>query len=486
MVEQTLKEKTAKGLFWGGISNGIQQLLGVIIGIVLLKNLTPDDYGMVGKLAIFTAIANTIQETGFTAALVNQPKFKREDYNAVFWFNIIVGALIYFILFFCASFIADFYNQPELLLLSRVLFLSIIISCLGIAHNAVLFKKMMVKEKAIIDITSTCIGGIAGIYLVTNGFGYWTLVIQSLVYSFFGVILRWFYSPWRPDFCISFKPIIKMFGFSYKLLLSSIVAQIQVNIFSVLLGKFYTNADVGYYSQGTKWANMGSQVINGMVMGVAQPVFSQVLKENERQVYIFRKMIRFVAFISFPCMLGLAFISNDFICIVNKDFMPCAPILQLYCLMGAIVPIQVLYGQMVISYGRSNFYFWCSLISAITQIITAFAVMKLGIYWMAFAVTIMYYFYLLIWHYFVKSFLQIRFIDIVKDILPYCLISLFTLFIVYWLTIYVSNLYLLIFFKILLSFVIYLLILKIFNSVALSEAISFFKTKINDVFKINV
>ncbi|MCK9160785.1 MAG: oligosaccharide flippase family protein, partial [Bacteroidaceae bacterium] len=259
MAEQTLKEKTAKGLFWGGISNGVQQLLGVLIGIVLLKNLSPGDYGMIGMLAIFTGIASTIQESGFTAALTNRPTFKSEDYNSVFWFNVIVGSGIYVILFFSAPYIAKFYNQPDLVLLSRILFLSIVIGSLGIAHNAVLFRKLMVKQRAKIDIFSTAFSGIAGIYLAINGYGYWALAIQTLVYTSLGTICRWIFSPWKPIFKFNFTPVKEMFGFGTKMLISTIVAQIQINIFSVLLGKYYTKADVGYYSQGTKWTNMGIQ-----------------------------------------------------------------------------------------------------------------------------------------------------------------------------------------------------------------------------------
>ena len=147
MAEQSLKEKTAKGLFWGGFSNGIQQLLNLLFGIIITRMLDSTDYGMIGMLAIFTAVANSIQESGFTAALANKQTFRHEDYNAVFWFSFLMGASLYLLLFFCAPFIAAFYKTPQLIPLSRFLFLGFLISSCGTAHNAVLFKKLMVKKR---------------------------------------------------------------------------------------------------------------------------------------------------------------------------------------------------------------------------------------------------------------------------------------------------------------------------------------------------
>lgn len=479
MTEQTLKEKTAKGLFWGGISNGVQQVLGVLIGIVLLKNLTPDDYGMVGLLAIFTGIANTIQESGFTAALTNRSEFKGEDYNAVFWFNLIVGSALYLVLFFSAPIIAAFYDQPELVALSRILFLSIIAGSLGIAHNAVLFRKLMVKERAKIDIFSTCVAGTIGVYMALTGFGYWALAVQTLVYATMTTLLRWYFSPWKPNFNFDFTPIKEMFGFSFKMLFSSIVAQIHANIYSVLLGKFYTIADVGYFSQGTKWAGMGTQMINGMVNGVAQPTFAQLRGDNNRLVQAFRKMLRFIAFISFPTMLGLAFVSNEFIILINESWLPCVPILQIYCFWGAIAPIYLLYTQVAVSYGRSDFYFWSHLLFAIFQITAAVLILPYGIYWIAVANVSISYIFLLIWHAFISTLIPIKIRDVLKDVVPYLLITCL-IFVAIWggvSVIGLKNELLLLIGKIVIAIILYLIIMWKSNSVVFRESILFIKKK---------
>lgn len=217
MAEQTLKEKTAKGLFWGGISNGIQQILSLIFGIILARILNASDYGLVSMLAVFSAIASTIQESGFTAALVNQQDVQHKDYNAVFWFSSLVSILFYGILFFSAPLIARFYEKPELILLSRIVFLGFLFGGFGIASSAYLFKSLMVRERAKVDITSILLSGVVGVILALNGYTYIALAIQSVVYISLNSLLILYYAPWHPTFHLDFTPLKKMFGFSSKL-----------------------------------------------------------------------------------------------------------------------------------------------------------------------------------------------------------------------------------------------------------------------------
>ena len=175
MAEQSLKDKTAKGLFWGGLSNGIQQLLNLVFGIFLARLLTPADYGMVGMLTVFSLIAGSLQESGFISALINKKDIKDEDYNAVFWFSILTSLLLYTILFFCAPLIAKVFHQPELTPLARYSFLGFVITGTGTAHSAYLYKNLMVKQRSILNITAQIISGTAGVILAYNGLG-WIVV----------------------------------------------------------------------------------------------------------------------------------------------------------------------------------------------------------------------------------------------------------------------------------------------------------------------
>ncbi len=478
MAEQTLKEKTAKGLFWGGLSNGVQQVLNALFGLILARVLDASDYGMVGMLAIFSAIASTIQESGFTAALTNQKKIKHEDYNAVFWFSSLTGVLFYLILFFCAPLIAEFYDKPELIGLSRIVFLGFLFGGFGIASNAYLFKALMVKERAKIDIVSLICSGIVGVTLALKGFAYYGLAIQTMTYIGIGSLLKLYFAPWKPTFQINFKPLKSMFGFGSKLILTNIFTQISNNVFSVVLGKFYTPQQLGFYSQGQKWMGMGHQLIGGMINGVAQPVLVQVMDDKERQVLVFRKMVRFGAFISFPAMLGLAFVAKEFIWILlGEKWLDSVPFLQLFCLWGAMGYLFQLYVNVLMIYSRSDIYLLGMVLIGISQILVVWALYPFGIFNMVIGYIGVYFLSILFWHHYVRKELPVKLLLICKDILPYLVITVLTFVLTGYILSGVTNLYLLLFAKIGLSVVLYIVLLRLLGSKIFEECLCFIKNK---------
>ena len=478
MAEQTLKEKTAKGLFWGGLSNGVQQVLNALFGLILARVLDASDYGMVGMLAIFSAIASTIQESGFTAALTNQKEIKHEDYNAVFWFSSLTGVLFYLILFFCAPLIAEFYDKPELIGLSRIVFLGFLFGGFGIASNAYLFKTLMVKERAKIDIVSLICSGFIGVTLALNGFAYYGLAVQTITYIGIGSLLKFIYAPWKPTFQIDLHPLKLMFGFSSKLILTNIFTQISNNIFSVVLGKFYNPQQLGFYSQGQKWMGMGQQLISGMINSVAQPILVQIGSDTERQKNVFRKMVRFGAFVSFPSMLGLAFTGKEFIWILlGEKWLSSVPFLQLFCIWGAVGYLWILYTNLLISYGKSDIYLYGIVLTGVLQLIIVGVMFPFGIYSMVIGYVIVYYVSLLYWHYFVNKILPIRFIFICKDVLSYLIISVLLFVLLSYILSGMTNLYILLFAKIFLYTIFYILSLRLLGSKIFEDCLEFVKSK---------
>ncbi len=427
MGEANLKTKTARGLFWGAMNNGLQQLIGVVLGIVLLSCLTPGDYGIVGKLAIFTAIAVTMQEGGFKAALINRGEIRPADHNSVFWFTMAVSACLYLILFFLAGPIARFYHQPELVKVARVLFLSFFFVSCSISSDAWLLRRLMIRQRAAMDITGAVVAGIVAVVLAAKGFGYWALVAHSVVQSATVSLLKVVFTPWKPSFGISFKPVREMLPFGFRLVGASFVTQIQTNIFSVILGRayrIYSDDDVGYYSQGSKWAGMASQVFTGMTTSVGQPVMAAAGDDAGRRRAIFRKLTRFVAFAAFPAMLGLGLIAPEFFNIINPKFLPAIPILRLYCLYFMATLVQTLFNQMAMAAGRSDRYLTFTLINAAMQIATALITYRLGLVTMAAAVTAVNYLAVVVWFFLLKDVIGIKFIDLLKDTVPFFAIAL--------------------------------------------------------------
>ncbi len=479
MAEQTLKEKTAKGLFWGGVSNGVQQLLGLVFGVILARLLNADDYGTVGVLAIFSAIASTIQESGFTVTLTNKQEIRHEDYNAVFWFSLLVSSVLYIVLFLVAPLIARFYHKPELVSLSRFLFIAFWFAGLAVAQNAYLFKKMMVKERAKIDIIALAASGLFGVSAVLLGLGYWGLAIQSVLYSMVGSILRWYYSGWKPSLEIDFRPLKEMIGFSFKLFLTNIFNQINNNIFSVILGRYYGAKEVGYYSQGQKWMVMGHAFIGGMINGVAQPVLAEVVHDKERQCAVFRKMLRFGAFMSFPLLLGLAFVGEEFVVIlVGEKWLPAVPFLQIFCVWGAVGYIWTLYTNLLMTHGKSDIYMVGMIGTGLSQCVVIYLTHPWGIYTMVVAYILVYFIMFFVWNLFAYKLIGIKMSVVLKDVSPYLFVVLFSFSIAWLLTKGIESIYLLFFLKILISAAIYLLIMKLSGAVVYKECISFLKVKL--------
>jgi len=207
MEESSLKEKTAKGLFWGGFSNGMQQLLNLFFGIFLARLLSPSDYGLVGMLTIFTLIAGSLQESGFISAITNRRDVTSNDYNAVFWFSILVSVSVYVLLFFCAPLIARFYDEPRLIPLSRFIFLCFVLSSTATAHSAYLFRNLMVKKRTIAQLSALAVSGTVGVTAAYNGLAYWGIALQSVTYVLVSSMCYWLLTPWRPSFHIDFRPL---------------------------------------------------------------------------------------------------------------------------------------------------------------------------------------------------------------------------------------------------------------------------------------
>lgn len=473
-MSETLKEKTAKGIFWGGLSHGVQQLLNLIFGLFLARILDISDYGMVGMLTVFSAIAGSLQESGFIAALVNKKEVTHKDYNAVFWFSILMGGGLYLILFLSAPLIANFYEEPDLIPLSRFLFLSFVASSFGIAHRAILFRNLKTKETAITSIIALVLSGTIAVILACNGMGYWGIAIQTVIFSTVISLCYWYFSKWRPTFTFDFKPLRTLFGFSNKLLITNIFLQINNNLFAVLLGKFYFATEVGSYTQANKWNAMGHSFITGTIQGVAQPVLSKVNDDRARQCNVFRKMLRFTAFISFPAMLGLSLISEEFIIITITDkWLTAVPILQILCFDGAFIPIIRLYSNLIISKGRSNVFMWNTLILCLVQLIVMWQLRIYGVQTMVAVYVGINICWLLVWHYFVWREIRLSLWDALKDILPFFIIAAITMAATYYLTSRIDNLYFLLIARIAIAAILYTGILKLFRANILNESIDF-------------
>ena len=472
-MSEGLKQRTAKGLLWGAINNLTSQLLMALIGIILGRLLTPADYGMVGMLAIFSAIAGSLQESGFTAALTNLKEATHKEYNAVFWASTAISILLYMLLYFCAPLIASYFHQPELVSLSRLVFASLLLAGIGIAHAAYMFRNMMNREKAITGFFALVGSGIVGITLALNGYSYWSLAWQQFTYICIINIGRLYFVRWLPSLHIDFTPIREMIGFSSKILITNIINQVNNNILSFIFGRLFTAGAVGNYTQAAKWNTMGHSLISGTMQQVAQPVLSSINEEENRQLNVFRKMLRFTALLSMPAMLGLAFIADFIVVLLGEQWADSVTLLRLLCISGAFLPIHTLYQNLFISHGRSDTYMWCTIELVITQIVVVMIFAHWGIEVMIAAYVAILVLWTGVWQVLANRLIQLRFLDLLKDVCPFLLASLASIAVAYFATLAISNTIGLILSRIVITALLYVVIMKIAHVKIFQECIQF-------------
>lgn len=479
-MAENLKDKAAKGLFWAGLNNGATQILNAVFGIVLARKLSEEDYGLIGMLAIFTLIANSLQDSGFVTALINKKDATHRDYNSVFWFNVCVSLSLYVLFFISAPLIADFYNEPLLLPLSRYCFFGFFIASFSIVPRAILAKQIKQKELAIMGLTSLLVSGTVGIIMAYNGMAYWGLATQTITFNLCVSILSWILSGWKPSLKVSFQPIREMFGFSSKMLITNIVNQVNNNIFAVVLGRFYDKNVVGRYNQANKWNTMGASTITGMVQGVAQPTFVQVGDDPERLCRAFSKMLRFTCFISFPVMFGLSLVSPEFIeTLITDKWLKSANLMRILCIGGAFLPIATLYFNMIISRGKSNIYMWNVICQGIVLLTTILSIQYLGgtVETMVWAYVGIVVGWIGVWHYFVQREISFGFVQAIKDIVPFLALAAGTMVATYFLTQSIENLYALLVSRIIIAVVIYFAVLWLLGANILKECMNFLLKK---------
>ncbi|WP_297218020.1 lipopolysaccharide biosynthesis protein [uncultured Prevotella sp.] len=473
----TLKEKTAQGLLWGGLNSGIQQLVGLAFGIVLGRLLSPSDYGMMAMISIFSLVATALQDSGFRTALTNIEHPKHEDYNSVFWFNIIMASSLYVILFLAAPLIGEYYHTPRVVPLCRYAFLSIVIASLGTAQSAYLFKHLRAKQQAEAGALAVILSSLTGVGMAFAGMAYWSLATQGLVYVGINTLLQWHFSPWRPSIHgITFAPVRRMFRFSCKILATTIMTHVNNNVLNILLGHYFTPRDTGNYNQAYQWNTKCYSLVQSMVAQVAQPVLVSLNGEEGRQKDVFRKMMRFTAFITFPLLFGFGLVAKEFIVTaIGEKWLASAQLIQILCISGATMPLSTLFSNMIISKGRSGTFFWCTFTLGLVQIATMIMIWPMGIRWMVIAYTLLNTSWLLVWLFFVRRLIGYGYWMFFCDVMPFALAAAGVMGVAYVATMPLSNLIALLISRFIIAVVLYYVVMKIARVKILAECERFVK-----------
>jgi O-antigen/teichoic acid export membrane protein len=366
----SLKAKTIKGASWSLIDNVANSGIAFIVGIILARILSPAEFGILGMITVFIAISNSIIDSGFSNALIRKNDAKRIDYNTVFYFNILLGIFLYLVLFLCSPSISRFFKEPVLIPITRVMGLILIINSFAIIQRTLLVKRIDFKTQTKISLIASFTSGIIGIAMAFRGLGVWSLVGQQIARHLLNTICLWVFNKWRPIMEFSKRSFKELFSFGSKLLLSGLIDTIYRNIYYLVIGKFYSAAQLGQYTRAEQFNNIFSSNLTSVVQRVSYPVLSSIQDEEERLKQAYRRVIKTTMLISFACMLGLAAVARPLILIlVGEKWLPAVSFLHIICFAGMLYPLHAINLNMLQVKGRSDLFLKLEIIKKVIAVI---------------------------------------------------------------------------------------------------------------------
>lgn len=381
MQQESLKNKAIKGTVWSAVDNIVQYGVSFVVSIVLARLLTPDDYGLIGIILIFTAICNAIINSGFSTALIRKKNITENDYNTAFIVNIVLSFILYVVLCLGAPLIADFFCREELTLLTRVSSFSMIIGGLAIVQQTRLTKRIDFKTQTKISLISSVISGLIGIVMAYLGYGVWALVVQGLSSQTLRTAMLWFYNKWMPTLTFSRNSFRELFGFGWKMMVSSVLDSFWTQLYQVVVGKFYSPATLGQYTRAKQFSQIFSSNLTTVIQRVTYPVLSDIQDEKERLIIAYRKIIKTTMFITFALMFSLGAVSEPFIyCLIGEKWHEASTYLPLICFVGAFYPLHAINLNMLQVQGRSDLFLGLEIVKKIIGLGPLFVGAFVGIF----------------------------------------------------------------------------------------------------------
>ena len=381
MSEQSLKDKTIKGTMWSAIDNVAQFGVQFVVSIVLARLLSPDDYGLIGIITIFTTVCTTIINGGFSNALIRTQKPTDEDYNTAFICNLLMSILLYAIVFLCSPLIADFFNRQELVALTRVSSFTMIIGALAIVQQTRLTKRIDFKTQTKITLIASILSGIVGIALALMDYGVWALVVQGIVAQSLRTVLLWFFNHWVPSLRFSKESFNRLFGFGWKMMASGILDSLWTQLYQVIVGKFYSPSTLGQYTRAKQFASLFSSNLTSVIQRVTFPVLSDIQDENERMIVAYRRIIKTTMFMTFALMFALGAVSEPLLyCLIGPKWHEAATYLPWICLIGSLYPLHAINLNMLQVQGRSDLFLGLEIIKKIIGIVPLMIGAFIGIF----------------------------------------------------------------------------------------------------------
>ena len=418
-MKDSLKQKAAKGILWSTVERFSVQGVQFLIMIVMARLLTPHDYGLIGMLAIFIAVAQSLIDSGFSQALIRKQHRTEVDNNTVFYFNIVVSALLYLILYVSAPFVADFYNTPQLCPVMRVVCLSIIFNSLAVVQRALLTIKIDFKTQAKAALTAAVASGIVGITMAYHGFGVWSLVTQQLLNLGINTGLLWLLSKWRPRLIYSWQSFHELFAFGSKLLASGLLDTIYRNIYPIVIGKLFSASNLGHYTRAHQFSEFPSSNVTGIIQRVTYPVLCEIQNDDARLASIYRRFLKLSAFVIFPLMIGLSSVAKPIVNIMlGSQWAFCGQLLQIICFSMMWFPIHAINLNLLQVKGRSDLFLRLEIIKKILGVSVLCITAPFGLIVMCYGQIFNSLVALAINTYYTGKLINVGFFKQIRDLLP--------------------------------------------------------------------
>ncbi len=414
-----IKTKAVHGVFWSSIDRFASQGISFCFSIILARILAPKDYGVVAMIVVFTAIAQAFVDSGFSSALIRKPDLKEKDLSTAFYFNIVVGIVCYGILFIASPFIAVFYDTPILSPIIKITALSVPFNSLCVVQRAILTKRVDFKTQAKVSIICTIISGITGLILAYNGYGVWSLVIQTTFATLVNCLLLWFFSNWRPTLTFCHESFKYLWSYGSKLLASGLLDTTYNNIFPIVIGKIYSPAQLGLFSRAQSYSSLLSSNITGILQRSTFPVLSLIQDDDERLRTDYRRLLRVSAYIIFPLMIGLAALARPLIItMITTKWEACVIYLQVICFAMMWYPIHAINLNLLQVKGRSDLFLRLEIIKKILGVSIMCITIPMGVLAMCYGMVCSSILCLVINTYYTGKLINVGYFKQMQDLLP--------------------------------------------------------------------
>ena len=421
----SLRDKTIKGVIWSAVERFASQGVEFVFGILIARLLLPEDYGVIAMLNIFLAISRTFIDSGFETALIRKADRTETDFSTVFYFNIVVSVICYLILWIASPFIAGFYDTPLLESVTKVVALNLIFNALAGIQSAKLSIEIDFKSRANVSLIHACISGAVGLWMAFKGYGVWALVAQSLSAAAVRTITLWVIVRWKPRFEFSKRSFKELFSFGSKLLAAGLLNTIYNNIYSIVIGKFYSPSSLGVYSKANTLSQFPSSNVTGVFQSVLFPVLSSIQDDEQRMLDVYKRFLRMSSFVIFPLMIGLAAVADPLIRILLTDkWEDSIYLLQILCFATIWAPVIAVNTNVLKVMGRSDYFLKVEVIKKIIGVVILCVTIPMGLVPMCYGTVVATMLSVYCDTYYTKKLIGYGLLSQLKDLFPLLLHSL--------------------------------------------------------------